>query len=114
MLSYVQLRSQVLNLASNHLSLNDFENWLSQRIWNLHKGADELTQQLAYASALRLCEHDVGDLSEAQLKRELNDLALAYHPVQALQERSTSPVEERLEPRFVPAASPVQVYSIRL
>src|SRR5271157_2926735 len=90
MLLFFQLRDQIINLLSHRMPLNEFEDWLVQKSWNLHRSADALTQELAYATQLRLAEYDEDHLSEADLRRELRELADAYLPLENVRVSSLS------------------------
>lgn len=75
MLSEIELREELSRLLSKEISLNSFEEWFVQHSWNMHKNSDVSAQQLASAIELRLAEYDNGDLPEADLYRELGQLA---------------------------------------
>jgi hypothetical protein len=51
--------------------LEDFEDWLVQRSWNMHRDSGPAAQELAAAIELALAEHSSNHLSPEELRREL-------------------------------------------
>jgi len=74
MLAHGELRNQLVRMLGNEVSLDDFEDWLVQRSWNIHQNSDLLAQRLAYAIELRLAEYSSGHLSNDELRKELLQL----------------------------------------
>ena len=77
MLAYAELRNEIVRLLAEEVSLDNFEDWFVQRSWNMHKDSDLVAQRLAYAVELRLAEHDGGQLSESDLRKQLLQLSRA-------------------------------------
>ncbi len=78
MLAYAELRNELVRLAAEEVSLDSFEDWFVQHSWNMHKDSDLLAQRLAYAIELLLAEHDNGQLSERDFRKELVHLSHQY------------------------------------
>jgi len=78
MLSQIELQRGIEGFLAGSLALEDFEDWLVQGSWNIHKGQDLLAQRIAYAVELRLAEHHDGYLPLQELRGELRALMDAY------------------------------------
>ena len=74
MLSETQLREQVAQFVGGQISRDEFEDWLVQNSWNIHRGRDIAAQRLVYAVELRLAENDSGHLPELEFRAELKSL----------------------------------------
>jgi hypothetical protein len=55
--------------------LDQFEVWIAQQSWNMHKDSSEPAQHLASVIELRLAEHSSGHLNESALREELRQFA---------------------------------------
>jgi hypothetical protein len=73
-----QIREHLLQLLSNEISLDEFDEWIAQNTWNIQRNPDLSAQRLAYAIELRLGEFDSGHLLEEQLRKELSNIASIY------------------------------------
>lgn len=91
MLAYAELRNELVRLLAEEISLDSFEDWFVQRSWNMHKDSDLVAQRLAYAVELRLAEHDSGQLSESELRKELLQLSRQYLSPQYVVNQSQYP-----------------------
>ncbi len=78
MLRDIEIREQLANFLSGSLSLEQFEDWLVQNSWNMHKDADDVAQHLASEIELRLSEHSSGHLSDSALRNELLPFVTKY------------------------------------
>lgn len=73
-----QIQERLLQLLSNEISLDEFDEWIAQNTWNIQRNPDLSAQRLAYAIELRLGEFDSGHLPEKQLLEEFSNLASRY------------------------------------
>ena len=71
MIAENQIREQLARYLRGELSRDQFEDWLVQRSWNMHRDSVEAAQKLAAAIELRLAEHSSGHLDEPSLRSEL-------------------------------------------
>jgi hypothetical protein len=78
MIAESQIREKLGRFLSKEMSLDQFEDWLVQRSWNMHKDSDEAAQKLASAIELRLAEHSSGHLSDCALRDELRPFVTSY------------------------------------
>ncbi|HEX9942036.1 MAG TPA: hypothetical protein VGG03_08470 [Thermoanaerobaculia bacterium] len=69
-----EVRQKLAELLSGELGLEEFEDWLVQRSWNMHLDSSAGAQDLVSAIELAPAEHSSGHLSEAQLREELLSL----------------------------------------
>ncbi|MBI1955041.1 MAG: hypothetical protein HYS38_01460 [Acidobacteria bacterium] len=76
MLSSAQIHRQLWQYLAGSLSIDEFEDWLVSSSWNMHKDADRDAQELVGAIELRLAEYSQGHLDEADLKSELQMIAV--------------------------------------
>jgi len=72
------IREKVAQYLTGGISLDQFEDWLVQSSWNMHRGSDAQSQKLASAIELRLAEHSSGHLSEVDLRAELSGFVTKY------------------------------------
>lgn len=72
-----EIRLKLEHLLANRLSLDDFEDWLVQNSWNMHRDTDEATQQLVSDIELRLAEYSEDHLDEHDLRRELYSILVS-------------------------------------
>ncbi|MCI0624846.1 MAG: hypothetical protein L0387_24940 [Acidobacteria bacterium] len=73
MISEVQIREQLARYLRKESSLDQLEDWLVQRSWNMHRDSADAAQKLAAAVELRLAEHSSGHLDEPSLREELRN-----------------------------------------
>lgn len=78
MIAEHQIREWLGRFLHGEVSLDQFEDWLVQRSWNMHRDSDEEAQKMAAAIELRLAEHSSGHLSDAQLRDELLPFVTNY------------------------------------
>ena len=78
MLAYGQLRDQIIQMLSDKISLDDFEDWFVQNSWNVHQDSNLLAQRLAYAVELRLAELSGDRLSRGEFENELRQMVNSY------------------------------------
>jgi hypothetical protein len=71
MLQASEIRDQIIDQLTGKLSLEDFEDWLAQRSWNIHLDSSHDAQLLAADVQLQLAEFSLGHLSENELRKEL-------------------------------------------
>jgi hypothetical protein len=67
-----EVRAKLEELLSDELGLEDFEDWLVQRSWNMHLDSSAVAQDLVSAIELALAEHSSGHLSDEQLREDLS------------------------------------------
>lgn len=70
-MSDLELREHLANFLDGKLSRDEFEDWLVQESWNIHKSSDIGARRLVYAIELRLAENEQGHLPDEELHREL-------------------------------------------
>jgi hypothetical protein len=63
----MEIRKKLVELLSGQLGLAEFEDWLVQRSWNMHRDSRPGAQDLVSAIELALSEHSSGHRSEAEL-----------------------------------------------
>jgi hypothetical protein len=78
MIAESQIREKLGRFLSKEISLDQFEDWLVQRSWNMHKSSDEAAQKLASAIELRLAEYSSDHLDETSLYEELRPFVTSY------------------------------------
>ncbi len=78
MISDYQIRLWLVRFLHKEISLDQFEEWLVGRSWNMHRDSEESAQKLAAAIELRLAEQSSGHLDENQLRNELLPLINTY------------------------------------
>ena len=69
-----EVREKLEDLLSDEFCLEDFEDWLVQRSWNMHLDSSSAAQDLVSAIELALSEHSSGHLSDEQLRADLQSL----------------------------------------
>jgi hypothetical protein len=74
MITEAQIQQQLFGYLTRALSLNEFEDWLVQQSWNMHRDSSDAAQRLVGAIELRLAEYSNGDLTDEGLERELKGL----------------------------------------
>ncbi len=75
MISESQIRERLGRYLQRGLSLDQFEDWIAEQSWNMHKDSSEEAQGLAAAIELRLVEHSSGHLDEEALRDDLRQFA---------------------------------------
>jgi hypothetical protein len=78
MIADYQIRQWLARYLHRVISLDQFEDWLVQRSWNMHLDSDESAQKLAAAIELRLAEHSSGHLDEDRLRHEMTPFLTTY------------------------------------
>src|SRR5437660_6028691 len=78
MIADYEIRRWLGRFLSKQISLDQFEDWLVQHSWNMHRDSDESARKLAAAIELRLAEHSSEHLDEVQLRQELAPLLTSY------------------------------------
>src|ERR1700730_13404916 len=75
MIAESKIREKLGRYLRKDLSLEQFEDWIAEQSWNMHKDSSEAAQKLASAIELRLAEHSSGHLDEPALQEELRQFA---------------------------------------
>jgi len=78
MIAEHQIRQWLARYLHKAISLDQFEDWLVQRSWNMQLDSAESAQKLAAAIELRLAEYSSGHLSDDQLRHELMPFVTTY------------------------------------
>ncbi len=78
MISDRDLREQLLDYLLKNINLDEFEDWLVQNTWNVHKWGSKETQDLAYSIEAKLAEHSGDHINEEVLRKNLLPLAQEY------------------------------------
>lgn len=81
MIAEYQIRQKLAKYLHDEISLDQFEGWLADRSWNMHRDSDEAAQRLASAIELRLAEHSSGHLDNVELRDELLPYVTTYTAV---------------------------------
>lgn len=92
MIAENQIRETLVSYLLGKISLDEFEDWLVERSWNMHQDSEEAAQKLAAAIELRLAEHSSGHLSHADLRNELLPFVTSYVPNLFVNWASPSPI----------------------
>jgi hypothetical protein len=71
MISENEVRERLARYLRGEIALEQFEDWLVQRSWNMHRDSEPAAQKLVAAIELRLAEHSSGHLDEPSLRSEL-------------------------------------------
>ena len=71
MIAELEIRQHLIEFLLNPDSLDDFEDWLVCRCWNMHANSSEEAQKLASAIELWLAEYSGGHIDFDALRREL-------------------------------------------
>jgi hypothetical protein len=66
-----EIRQRLVDLLYDQLGLEEFEDWLVQRSWNMHQDSSAGAQSLVSAIELALAEHSSGHLSRKDLFAQL-------------------------------------------
>ncbi len=71
MIREMEVRRKLADLLAGRLDLEEFEDWLVQRSWNMHLDSSSGAQDLVSAIELALAEHSSSHLSEESLHDKL-------------------------------------------
>ena len=71
MIAELEIRKQLIQFLSDPNSLDEFEDWLVSRSWNMHVGSAEAAQHLASSIELLLAEYSGGHITFEALRNEL-------------------------------------------
>ena len=71
MITHAEIAEQLNLLLDGAISLNNFEDWLAVRSWNMHADSSDEAQNLVWAIELNLSEFSSGHLDESGLREEL-------------------------------------------
>ncbi|HVB80511.1 MAG TPA: hypothetical protein VNE82_11280 [Candidatus Binataceae bacterium] len=74
MITEAQIQQQLFGYLTRALSLNEFEDWLVQKSWNMHRDSSDAAQRLVGAIDLRFAEYSDNHLTDDGLERELKGL----------------------------------------
>jgi len=66
-----QVRDQLAKYLDDQVSLDDFEDWLVQNSWNMHRDSDQQARDLVAQIELALSEHSSGHLDVDELRTKL-------------------------------------------
>lgn len=77
----VDVRERLVRYLADEATLADFRTWFIGEAWNIDKRATEATAQLVHQIELLLSEHEHGDWTERELRRELAPLVTEYSMV---------------------------------
>jgi hypothetical protein len=95
MVSDTEVRERLASFLRNELSLDEFEDWLVEHSWNMHRDSAPDVQDLVSSIELSLFEYSNGHRSEAELRSDL--MSFLDHIVITLQI-----TVERVVPRRLP------------
>lgn len=101
MISKNEVRDAVQHFLARESRLDQFEEWLAERSWNMHRDSEPDVQKLIGRIQILLAEHGYDNMSEAALRRQLLGL-VSDHVI------SMSPVNSESEPSFA-SNSTVQI-----
>jgi hypothetical protein len=91
------IRKQLIAVVQNRLDLADFEDWLVQQSWDMHRDSSPSAQDLVNAIELALAEWSSGHRGEHELRADLARLA---HNIQVTVRLSLDGVEPVRLPMF--------------
>ncbi|SRR6266496_1126782 len=69
-----EIRAKLLSLSD----LDEFEDWIAEQSWNMHRDSDPSAQRLVGKIELALAEFRDGIISEPLLRQQLKNLARTY------------------------------------
>jgi siroheme synthase (precorrin-2 oxidase/ferrochelatase) len=75
-----EIRDQIASYLSNKISLEQFENWIAQHTWNIHRFGDPAVEQRAFQIEAKLAEYSAGHIDEAALRQELAAMLPSHTP----------------------------------
>lgn len=79
MIADYEIRRMLARYLSKSISLDQLEDWLVQRSWDMHLDSSGAAQALASAIELRLAEYSSEHLDESQLRAELLPFVTTYN-----------------------------------
>ena len=85
MIAELEVRKHLVRFLSNEISLDDFEDWLVSKSWDMHQDSAQQAQKLVGAIELRLAEYSESHIDLETLHRELIPFAtevnifVSYH-----------------------------------
>ncbi len=79
MIADYEIRQWLARYLHKSVSLDQFEDWIAQRSWDMQRDSSDEAQKLASAIELRLAEHSSGHLDERHLRGELLPLVTTYN-----------------------------------
>jgi hypothetical protein len=68
------VRERLAQLLDGQFDLAEFEDWLVQASWNMHRDSDPSAQDLVSSIELALAEYSSGHVSSAELRSALASL----------------------------------------
>ena len=71
MITELEIRKELSWFLSNQIPLDDFEDWLVSKSWNMHVDSLGAAQKLVSEIELCLSEYSRGHLDFGELRREL-------------------------------------------
>lgn len=71
MIGELEVRKELVKFLSNEISLDQFEDWLASKSWDMHKDSIASAQKLVSAIELRLAEYSSGHGELEALRAEL-------------------------------------------
>ena len=74
MIAENQIREKLGRYLRQEMSLDQFEDWIAQQSWNMHKDSNDAAQKLASAIEMG-CRNSSGHLDEPTLREELRQFA---------------------------------------
>lgn len=74
----VDVRERLARYLANETALAEFRGWFIAEAWNIDKRSTAATARLVHQIELLLAEHEHGDWTEPELRRELAPLVTEY------------------------------------
>ncbi|HUA31957.1 MAG TPA: hypothetical protein VMA09_00005, partial [Candidatus Binataceae bacterium] len=74
MITVSEIRARLCDYLNRQITLNEFEDWLVIRSWNMHQDSTESARRLVGAIELRLSEYSDDHLTDDGLEREFKGL----------------------------------------
>ena len=71
MIAELEIRKELSRFLTNEITLDDFEDWLISKSWNMHLDSSGEAQSLASEIELCLSEYSSGHLELEELRAEL-------------------------------------------
>ncbi len=75
MIAELEIRKELVRFLTNEISLDDFEDWLVSKSWNMHLDSSAAAQSLASEIELCFSEFSSGHMNMAELRDELTPYA---------------------------------------
>ena len=75
-----EIRERLASYLANEIPVEDFEDFVAQRTWNIHQSGEEHAKSLAYAIEAKLGEYSGGHINEQTLRNELSPFVTDYTP----------------------------------